>query len=145
MRKVLFFMSLTALFMMTSCTDESKDSKDPAKSRMSFLKGKDYFYNNQIDEALKYFDEAIKYDDKNFEAYYYRGCAYSNNFKNDLAMQDWNKAIELKEDYADPYFNIGLLYRRKNDYSMACYYFKLAEKYGRQNMEDYVKYCDYYE
>ena len=105
----------------------------------------DYLYTSQIDEAIGFLDKAIKYDENNYEAYYYRGCAYSNNFNNTQAFKDWNKAIELKPDYADPYFNIGLIYRRQNDYAMACYYFKLAEKYGRQNMEDYVKYCEYYE
>ena len=124
--------------MMVSC------GPNPEKSRVYLDKGIDYLYTSQFDEAIEYFDKAIRYDESNFEAYFYRGCAYSNNFNNDMAVKDWNKAIEIKQDYPDPYFNIGLLYRRNNDYSMACYYFKLAEKYGRQNMEDYVKFCDYY-
>lgn len=129
-----------ALFLfMVSC------GPNPEKSKMYLDKGIGYLYTAQIDEAIELFDKAIKYDESNYEAYYYRGCAYSNNFNNELAFKDWNKAIELKEDYPDPYFNIGLIYRRSNDYAMACYYFKLAEKYGRQNMEDYVKHCDHYE
>ena len=136
--KRLLFASLTAFFLMVSC------GPNPEKSRMFLDKGLDCLYTSQFDEAIELFDKAIKYDENNHEAYFYRGCAYSNNFNNDMAVKDWNKAIEIKQDYADPYFNIGLLYRRNNDYSMACYYFKLAEKYGRQNMEDYVKFCDYY-
>lgn len=139
MKRVLLIASLVTLVLFTSC------GRDPEKSRMYLDQGIDLLYRSQIDESIESFDKAIKYDDDNYEAYYYRGCAYSNNFNNEQALLDWNKAIEIKEDYADPYFNIGLMYRRKNDYSMACYYFKLAEKYGRQNMEDYVKYCDYYE
>ena len=137
--KKLFFASLALAFLMVSCGSDSE------KSRKYLDQGIDYLYTSQFDEAIEFFDKAIKYDNNNYEAYYYRGCAYGNNFKKDKAMRDWNKAIELKPDYADPYFNIGLLYRRVNDYAMACYYFKLAEKYGRQNMEDYVKYCEYYE
>jgi tetratricopeptide (TPR) repeat protein len=139
MRKGLIFACFALALMMVSC------GPNPEKSRIYLDKGIDYLYTSQFDEAIEYFDKAIKYDEGNFEAYYYRGCAYSNNFKNDMAFKDWNKAIELKEDYPDPYFNIGLIYRRSNDYAMACYYFKLAEKYGRQNMEDYVKHCEHYE
>ena len=139
MKKILIVVCFSILMAMVSC------GPNPEKSRVFLDKGIDYLYTSQIDEAIEFFDKAIKYDENNFEAYYYRGCAYSNNFKTNQALKDWNKAIELKPDYADPYFNIGLFYRRQNDYSMACYYFKLAEKYGRQNMEDYVKFCDYYE
>ena len=139
MKKTLLFASFAVLMMMVSC------GPNPEKSRMFLDQGIDYLYTSQIDEAIELFDKAIKCDETNYEAYYYRGCAYSNNYRNEQALKDWNKAIELKPDYADPYFNIGLIYRRRNDNSMACYYFKLAEKYGRQNMEDYVKFCDYYE
>lgn len=139
MKKTLIFASLALAFLMVSC------GPNPEKSRMYLDKGIDYLYTSQIDEAIGFFDQAIKYDENNYEAYYYRGCAYSNNFKKDQAMRDWNKAIEIKPDYADPYFNIGLQYRRNNDYPMACYYFKLAQKYGRQNMDDYLKNCEYYE
>lgn len=139
MKKTLIFASLALAFLMVSC------GPNPEKSRIYLDKGIDYMYTSQIDEAIGYFDKAIKYDENNYEAYYYRGCAYSNNFNQEKAFENWNKAIEIKPDYADPYFNIGLIYRRNNDHAMACYYFKLAEKYGRQNMEDYVKFCDYYE
>ncbi|MCR5036707.1 MAG: tetratricopeptide repeat protein [Bacteroidales bacterium] len=139
MKKTLFFASLALAVLMVSC------GPNPEKSKIYLDKGIDYLYTSEIDEAIGYFDKAIKYDAHNYEAYYYRGCAYSNNFNQEKAFADWNKAVEIKPDYADPYFNIGLIYRRANDYTMACYYFKLAEKYGRQNMEDYVKFCDYYE
>ena len=139
MKKILVLASFACLLMMVSC------GPNPEKSKVYLDKGIGYLYTSQIDEAIELLDKAIKYDENNYEAYYYRGCAYSNNFNNEQAFKDWNKAIELKEDYPDPYFNIGLIYRRNNDYAMACYYFKLAEKYGRHNMTDYVKFCDYYE
>ena len=139
MKKLLVLISAAVVLLMVSC------GPNPEKSRIYLDKGIDYLYTSQIDEAIGFFNKAIKYDEDNYEAYFYRGCAYSNNFNNEQAFKDWNKAIELKEDYSNPYFNIGLIYRRNNDYAMACYYFKLAEKYGRQNMEDYVKHCDHYE
>lgn len=139
MKKTLFFASLALAIMMVSC------GPNPEKSRAYLDNGIDYLYTSQYDEAIGYFNKAISYDENNYEAYYYRGCAYSNNFNQEKAMADWNKAIEIKPDYADPYYNIGLIYRRHSDYAMACYYFKLAQKYGRPNMDDDVKFCDYYE
>ena len=137
--KRLFFASLTALFLMVSC------GPNPERSRLYLDEGIDCIYASQFDEAIENLNKAIKYDEYNYEAYYTRGCAYANNFKSEEALKDWLKAIEIKPDYPDPYFNIGLYYRKINDHSMSCYYFKLAEKYGRPNMEDYVKNCEYYE
>ena len=139
MRKTLFFACLATLFVMISC------GRNPEKSRLYLDKGIDYLYSSQFDEAIGFLDKAIQYDANNYEAYYYRGCAYRNNFKEDKAFLDWSKAIEIKPDYPDPYFNIGLMYRRNNDYKMACYYFKLAKQYGRPNIDDYLKNCEYYE
>ena len=139
MKKALFLASLAVMFLMFSCGPNNE------KSKMYYEQGYDLFYHNQVDESIECFDQAIKYNPDNYEAYYLRGCAFNHNRKIELALKDWEKAIEIKPDYADPYFNIGLHYRRNNDMAMACYYFKLAEKYGRTSMEDYVKYCDHYE
>ena len=92
MRKALSFVSLALVLLMVSC------GSNPEKSRIYLDKGIDYLYTSQFDEAIEFFDKALKYDDANYEAYYYRGCAYSNNFNKEQAFKDWNKAIELKED-----------------------------------------------
>ena len=86
--------------------------------------------------------EAIRYDKNNFEAYYYRGFARVNAMKYDEAIADFEKAVELKPDYADAYFNLGRTYYIKHDEDKACEYYKLAEKYGRPNLEDYLKRCN---
>ena len=139
MKKVLVFAGFAVMLMMVSC------GPNPEKSRLYLDQGIDYLYTSQYTEAIGLFNKALEYDENNFEAYFYRGCAYSNSFNDAKALSDWNKAIELKYDYPDPYFNIGQYYHENNDLAMGCYYFKLAKKYGRQNMEDYVKYCEYYE
>ena len=50
-------------------------------------------------------------------AYNNRGLIYLNQGKNDSALKDFNKAIELKSDYAKAYNNRGTLYMNegKND------------------------------
>ena len=104
-------------------------------------KGIDYLYCSQFEEAIEQFDQAIKYDKNNHEAYFYRGCAKYNIFQKDHAINDYLKTIEINPEYLQAYFNLGLYYRSINDHDMACYYFKIAEEKGRPNMEDYTKHC----
>ena len=92
-------------------------------------------------EAIEYFNTAIKHDKNNHEAYFYRGCAKYNNFLKQEAIEDYLKTTEINPDYAQAYFNLGLYYRSINDHDMACYYFRIAEEKGKANMEDYLRHC----
>lgn len=131
----LIFTAICVLFL-TSC-------ENPAKSRVLTEEGsKQLLRYSQFDEAEKTLTEAIKYDKGNFEAYYYRGCARINARKYNEAISDLEKAVELKPDYADAYFNLGKTYYLMHDEDKACEYYKLAAQYGRPNLEDYLKRCN---
>lgn len=123
------------LLLLISCGNNVE------KSILYLDKGIDYHYKSQYEEAIEQFNKAIKYNENNHEAYYYRGCAKYNIFQKDDAVNDFLKTIEINPDYLQAYFNLGLHYRNINDYDMACYYFKIAEDKGRPNMEDYTKHC----
>lgn len=133
--KRLFQTIVLTLLFLTSCNN------NPEKSRLYLDKGLDYHHASQFEEAIEYFDKAIKLDENNHEAYFWRGCAKYNIFQKESALEDYNKTLELNPEYLQAYFNIGLYYRSINDYDMACYYFKIAEAKGRPNMEDYTKHC----
>lgn len=135
MKKFYYLAGLFSLIFLVSC------GPDPEKSRMYLNKGIDYHYANQFEEAVEHFERAIKADNSNYEAYYYLGCSYMNEKQKEKALECWLKSVEIKPDFADGYFNIGLYYRMNNDRDMGCYYFKLAEKYGRNSMQDYTKHC----
>ena len=135
MKRLFKTIVFASLLFLASCGD------NPEKSTNYQDKGMSYLYNSLFEEAIEYFDKAIKYDSKNFEAYFYRGCAKYNIFQKEAALEDYNKTLELNPEYLQAYFNIGLYYRSINDYDMACYYFKIAEAKGRPNMEDYTKHC----
>lgn len=136
MKRFLYLTSLFALTFLVSCGPDSE------KSRMYFNQGIDYHYASMFDKSIECFQKAIKADGYNYEAYYYLGCSYFNSDMKEEAKNCWLKSIEIKPDFADGYFNIGLLYRIDNDREMACYYFKQAEKFGRNSMEDYTKHCE---
>ena len=92
-------------------------------------------------KAEEEFTLAIKYDESNPEAYYYRGCTKFNQGKFDSAILDFEKAIELRPGYQEAEFSLGRIYFIKNDYDMACFYYRSAQLHGRENMDDYVKSC----
>lgn len=131
----MIFVALCAL-CLSSC-------ENPAKSRIYVQEGEKLLLRySEYKKAEETLTKAIKYDKNNFEAYYYRGCARVNAMKYDEAIADFEKAVELKPDYADAYFNLGRTYYMKHDEDKACEYYKLADKYGRPNLEDYLKRCN---
>ena len=112
------------------------------KSRLAFDKGLEMMYNTtKSAEAEEQFTLAIKYDKSNHEAYYYRGCTKFNRAMYDDAILDFEKALELHPGYQQAEFALGRIYFIKKDQDMACYYFRAAQRHGRENMYDYVRSC----
>ena len=112
------------------------------KSRLAFDKGVELMYNTaQSAEAEEQFTLAIKYDKDNHEAYYYRGCTKMNRALYDAAILDFEKALELRPDYQQAEFALGRIYFIKKDFDMACFYYRAAQRHGRENMYDYVRSC----
>lgn len=136
MRRLTLFVSIVLLLAMSSCENHGK-------SRLYTEKGSELLLRySKFDEAEQTLTQAIKYDKNNVEAYYYRGCAKMNAKKYQEAVSDFEKAIELKPDYADAYFNLGRAYFLMHDEDRACEYYKLADQYGRPNLEDYLRRCN---
>ncbi len=135
MKKLNYLLTILLFAGLTAC-------QDPAKSRIYMDEGSKLMMTyGKFKEAEASFDKAIKYDKSNYEAYYLRGCAKINEKKYRDAIDDFGKATELKPDYADAYFNIGKVYYILNNEDEACKYYKLAEKYGRPNLDDYLRRC----
>lgn len=135
MKKLSLLLFSTLLITLVSCHDQ-------AKSRIYMDEGfKLMMVYGQYEKAEAALDKAIKYDKNNFEAYYHRGCVKVNESKYKEAIADFEKAVELKPDYADAYFNLGRTYFMIGDEDMACKNYKLAEHYGRPNLEDYLRRC----
>ena len=136
MKRLIVLLSALILFTISSC-------EDPNKSRQYMDEGAKLMLRySKYEEAEELFTKAIKYDKNNFEAYYYRGCAKINATKYRDAIADFEKAVELKPDYADAYFNLGRIYYLLDDEDKACENYQLAAKYGRPNLEDYLKRCN---
>lgn len=136
MKKLTILMAFFAFFSLTGC-------QNPAKSRLLTQEGeKQLLRYSDYEKAEEILTKAIQYDKNNFEAYYYRGCAMVNAMRYNNALADFHKAVEIKPDYADAYFNLGRTYFLMNDQDKACENYKLAAQYGRPNLDDYLKRCN---
>lgn len=135
MKNLTFILLAVLSLAITGCNNIEK-------SRNYFDEGvKQMMRIGDFSEAEKNFTKAIKYDKNNPELYYYRGCAKFNGRNYKEAIGDFEKAIEIKPNYADAYFTLGRTYSVMHDTDMSCYYYKMAEKYGRPNLHDLVKNC----
>lgn len=135
MKKLTVILFATLSLILSACGS-------PEKSRKALYEGESLLMEKGDFAAAEVkFTQAIQYDQQNYQAYYYRGCSKFNRALFDQAILDFEKALELKPDYYDAEFALGRIYSIKQDFDMACYYYKAAETHGRQNMDDYVRSC----
>ncbi len=72
-----------------------------------------YIHKNQVNEAIKYLETAIARDPQNAAFYFAQGAMYDKLLKPDDAANSYLKAIAVKEDHFDAYYNLGALYFNK--------------------------------
>jgi tetratricopeptide (TPR) repeat protein len=76
-----------------------------------------YLIKNDNVGAEKNLRDAIAADPKNPTLYFAAGTVYSNLKNYDKAEENFKKAIELKADYGDALFNLGVVYvNRGNEF-----------------------------
>jgi len=90
-------------------------------------------YLRQKDEqvfqlAMENFDRAIAIDPNLAAAYNGRGAAFLYRNDTEKAIKDWLKAIEIKPDYFDPYFSIGITYLKAGNKEAARTHFRLFKE-----------------
>ncbi|CAH1112736.1 unnamed protein product [Psylliodes chrysocephalus] len=78
---------------------------------------------NKIDEAIKYYSEAIELDPKNAVLFSNRSAAYAKASQYELALKDAEKAVDIKPDWSKAYSRKGaaLSYLGRYDDAIATY------------------------
>lgn len=139
MKKILYATIISALALiifLPSCTDKKAEAHKLVKSGIIKL------YQSKYYEALDDFTLAAEYDPENPEIWYSIGNVYMNLKEYLKAIEYYNQAIGLKEDYADAYYNRGLIKFYMGEHDLACDDWKIAEKYGKKNVDDKTRHCD---
>ncbi|SFD94700.1 tetratricopeptide repeat protein [Thermophagus xiamenensis] len=72
-----------------------------------------YLETRQNEQALEYLNQAIEKDPNNATFLYARGVLLDQSKEFDKAIADYKKALELKEDYFEPLYNLGVIYYNK--------------------------------
>ena len=72
------------------------------------------------------------------DAYNNRGNAYSKKHRYDLAIIDYNSAIEMDSSYADAYYNRGNAYYRMHEYNKAILDFNKSIALNEDDAEAYM-------
>lgn len=93
--------------------------------------------NGQFDEAIKFFDEAIKQNPEGPFAWYNRGLAKSFIDLNENALADFSKAIEIDPNYLRAYLNRGIAKRKLLDFDGAQRDYMLAISKAAKYSEAY--------
>lgn len=82
---------------------------------------------NDIRQAEKEVNEALKLRPTFSEAYCLLGKIYEKKGDIDKAIELFTKAINIDSDYAEAYFNLGVLLRKKQQYEQAEKNFLIAK------------------
>ncbi|MDC2992231.1 tetratricopeptide repeat protein [Pelagibacteraceae bacterium] len=93
-------------------TDLSK--KNNTISIFPNLIGASYARKNYHEQAIYYFEKAIKIEPSNFELYNNIGKSLFKLKHYDKSAKAFNKSIELNQENADSYFSLALVYKEQN-------------------------------
>jgi tetratricopeptide (TPR) repeat protein len=107
---LLFIMCVSLIGICAATTRAQSTAEEFIKRGRELIEQKQYY------EASKNFDAAVKLDPNSAEANYYRGM-YHLDRKQGIA--DLTKAIALKSDYAEAYYQRGLHYDLAGDSAAA--------------------------
>lgn len=83
-----------------------------------------------VENAVKFFTEAIEEQPGKHFFYNDRGVAYKRAGKPEKAISDYNKALEIKPDYTQAWNNRGVIYLGAKDYARAIDDFTEGLKHG---------------
>jgi Tfp pilus assembly protein PilF len=95
-----------------------------------------YYYNKQdYDEAMHFFNQAVKYHERSPEAHFLRARAFHKVGKKDEAMDGYNKALSLDQNYGEAYLYRGALKTYLKQKRSACEDYKKAQELNVEKAE----------
>ena len=95
-----YFLPLIFLFVVLGCTDKKDIDK------LNFLKKGNLAYtNNNLNEAIRFYNEAIAKDSVFVDAWNNKGLAQMKQAKYDEAIYSFDRAVEYKPDYGEALLN----------------------------------------
>jgi len=85
-----------------------------------------YYFKEDCEKALPFFEQYLKIHPYPAEAWFYAGCCYSKSGHHQEAIQSFKQAIRLNPDDAVVHYNLGHAYADSGRYQAAIQSFKQA-------------------
>jgi tetratricopeptide (TPR) repeat protein len=80
-----------------------------------YTRGLQFYYENDFETALPFFNSSINKGMKNDKAFFCRGLCYQNLNMHAEAINDFTKAISINPDYYQQYCSRAISYRSTGD------------------------------
>ena len=96
----------------------------------AYNSGTEYLEQEQYNQAIVDFDEAIRLDPQYAKVYSNRGLAYINLGQYERAILDYDEAIRLDPQYGNAYYNRGIAYENLGQQEQADLDFAKAKELG---------------
>ena len=77
-----------------------------------YRRGMAFFWVDDYQKALLYFEKVAKINSRHPKAFYYIGCCFGELRRLNEAVEAYKQAIHIKPDYADAYYNLGVAYAK---------------------------------
>lgn len=108
---------------------------DPANPTLHKLMGVVYMKKNNYDKAAESFEQALSYKKNDYESLKNLGVCFHALKKNDLALQNWEKAYKLKEGKKDIdlIVTMGKAFLGLENFKKSEKFFKVALKHNSAN------------
>ncbi|MGC8746329.1 MAG: tetratricopeptide repeat protein, partial [Candidatus Saccharicenans sp.] len=115
------FLILVLLTTLSTCAStqsklEKAREKDP---QYQYNLGLFYLNNNNVDEAIKYFNQSLALNPKNYLAWNALGLAQSMKGNFELSIQAFQKALESNPQFTEAHNNLGTIYFELKQYDRA--------------------------
>lgn len=128
---VIVFIIIYFLFNKKSSISKSQNQR----KEIVLKKANHYYESNKYFEGKILFDEFIKSDTTNAEAYYRRGYCKAQIYDYNGSIIDYQKALFLKQSPFNVYFNIGCDYGAIGKDSLAIVFFEKALELDPLNLK----------
>src|SRR3989339_1668456 len=81
--------------------------------------GIEYYMDHQYDRAIIHFQQAIRFNPELADAYYYLADIFENLDEDNLAIENYKKAIELDISHIQALNKLALIYYKSGNYDAA--------------------------
>lgn len=112
---IFLLLAFTACASTQSKMDKARE-KDP---QYQYNLGLFYLNNNNVDEAIKYFNKSLALNPKNHLAWNALGLAQSMKANFEASIRAYLKALEANPQFTEAYNNLGTIYFELKEYDKA--------------------------